>query len=64
MRHKKINQKQIGVTQRTIELDLKNLNIVTIAEIIYENSSYLIKAKIRKKRFKMLVYIRNHDDKK
>ena len=39
MRHKKINRKQIGVTQRTMELDLKNLNIVTIAEIIYENSS-------------------------
>ena len=48
MRHKKISQKQIGVTQRTIELDLKNLNIVTIREIIYENSSDVIKAKLQK----------------
>ena len=49
IRSKKISSKQMGVTQKTIELNLKDLNIITITEIIYENSNHVIKVKLERK---------------
>ena len=63
---KKMTADQLGVTQNSIELDMADLNVVTIAEIICENSSRIIKAKLQKNDVKnwcifKIISVKNED---
>jgi hypothetical protein len=45
---RKNRKEQLGVTQKTIDLDLTDLNVIDIADIIFENSIAIITSKLKK----------------